>query len=330
MDNTIIQQGKFTSDGNAKYISLRSDVDWMMVYNYSNAAATGNDSVRFTWQRGMATGVGIREFKSGGADAMNLGVLAAPDGFYYVDTSTASATRSPNLITDITNAAPAVISSVAHGLVTGDIFRLVSCTGAKQICGIDFSCTYVGANSFSPTYMPAIVAAAAPGADAYVYKVSADHKYYPSNRYITNITQADPGVVTLSVTHNFTVGQKVRFIVPAKTAAAFGMTQLDGKEATVTAVSTANNTISVNIDTSVYTAFAFPLTADMPFTPAQVVPVGENTASAITYGVDMLGDATRNRAYIGMKLPGGDDAPGGANTDVMYWVAGKSFSNLVE
>ena len=52
MDNTIIQQGFFVSDGSNKIISLRSDVDWMRVYNTSELAAQNNVGVEYYWQRG--------------------------------------------------------------------------------------------------------------------------------------------------------------------------------------------------------------------------------------------------------------------------------------
>ena len=34
MNGTILQQGSFTSDGTAKTLDIRSDVDWMQVLNY--------------------------------------------------------------------------------------------------------------------------------------------------------------------------------------------------------------------------------------------------------------------------------------------------------
>jgi hypothetical protein len=98
---------------------------------------------------------------------------------------------------------------------------------------------------------------------------------------------------------------------------------------TITAVDatvTTGNSITVNIDSTAFTAFAFPLSAAVPFTFAEVIPVGEDTASALTAGVDILTDATINTGYIGMILTGGASCPGGVVSDVVYWTAGKSFS----
>ena len=46
MDNTIIQQGMFTSTGSSVTVNLRSDVDWMMVYNTTEAAASQTTTCR--------------------------------------------------------------------------------------------------------------------------------------------------------------------------------------------------------------------------------------------------------------------------------------------
>jgi len=105
----------------------------------------------------------------------------------------------------------------------------------------------------------------------------------------------------------------------------YGMVQMNNLLATVKAVPAANQ-LTLNVDSSAFTAFQFPLPADVPFSPALVVPVGMDTAQAITSSVNLLADATENQAILGMELVGGADNPGGANNDVCYWIAGKSFS----
>ena len=53
MDNTIIQQGKFTSTGANVTLQLRADTDWVKVYNYTQFAnGTGaGQVVAALWQR---------------------------------------------------------------------------------------------------------------------------------------------------------------------------------------------------------------------------------------------------------------------------------------
>lgn len=319
--NTVLQQGYFTSDGNAKILSLRGDVDWMEVYNYTQIAAAANVGVKYNWFRGMATGIGLVQTQLGVSTA-----LAATAGFTLIDTSEQSLSAGTT-ITDISNAAIPVVTAAGHGLITGDIVRISRATGAQQLGAFDIRVTRVDANTFQLSWMPQIAAAAAPGANALVRRLSNEAFYVPKDRVITNISQAASAVVTMAAPHNFTVGQKVRFKVPSiRNSTAYGMTQIDGLQGAVTAVSTANNTITVNIDSSGFSAFVFPLTAATNMQLAQVVPVGEDTSVALANSADILGDATLNTAIIGMRLAGGANTPGGAANDVMYWLAGKSFS----
>ena len=174
------------------------------------------------------------------------------------------------------------------------------------------------------------IANANPGAGTF-RRIPYNPYFYPSTRYITDISQATEAIVTMSVTHNYTVGQEVRFIIPTVTASAFGMTELNGLQATIIDINETDtngytNTITIDIDTTGFSAFAFPLTTDPGFTPAQVVPIGENTAEALMQGTDILGDSTLNTGKFGLQLMAGTGSPAGSNGDVIYWVAGKSFS----
>ena len=154
--------------------------------------------------------------------------------------------------------------------------------------------------------------------------------FYPRNRYIVSISQAVEAVVVLTVTHGYKVGQVVSFVVPSVggSAASYGMTEINGLQGTILDIDTATNSITVDIDTTSFTAFAFPTTAQAAagFTQAQVVPVGMNTAEGLDSGVDILSDATINTGLIGIQLVGGANSPAGANNDVIYWTSGNSFS----
>lgn len=325
MDNTIIQQGRFTSTGAAKTLAIRSDVDWMYTFNYTQslAATAGSDQTIYCyWQRGMAANTGLTYTKTVTTLALVPRQLTA--GFTLIDSSSNPVGALNATTTAISNAAiPVVSNSGTNGLLAGDVVRIINTTGAQQLGGFDFTVGHntLTSGTFSLDYMSQIVA----GTTGSWRKISFDPLYYPRSRYITKITKASSAVVTLSVTHGYKVGQQVRFTVPA----AYGMTQMDGLQGTITAIdttATTGNTITVDIDSSAFTTFAFPLTAAVPFSPAVVVPIGEDTAQAISSGVDLLNDATINTGYIGIQLAGGAGSPAGANNDVIYWVAGKSFS----
>lgn len=320
--NTVLQQGRFTSDGTDKTIAIRSDVDWMYVYNLTQALVQNDVGVQYYWQRGFETDLsdgGLRYFKSGGADTLNL--LAESDLFVLVDSSGLPVGNAVATVSSTNAAQPVVSTGDTTGLVTGSIVRLASMAGAENIMSMDFEIDTVVTNtSFRMRWALANAPGGVGGAGTYRI-IKFDPIYYPRRRFIVEVLTGNPTTIRTSVAHGFTVGQEIRFQIPS----VFAMTQLNGLSGTITAVDTVNNTFSVNINSTAFTTFAFP-TITTPFTYAQAIPFGEDTGIALANNVNILADATENLAILGMKLLGGADKPGGANTDVMYWVAGKSFS----
>ena len=329
MDNTIIQQGRFTSNGINLSLAIRSDVDWIEVYNYTQALAVqvGAVGVKFKWFRGMPADSAFETTKGALGAAGEFVVVAG--GFTLVDTDLAPLGTLHTDVTAISNAAiPVVTETAVNGLTAGDVIRLTNIAGGVQLSGMDFTVGYstLTAGTFSLEYMPQIVAATT-GNWQKVNLGSFGSPFYPTRRYITAVSNAAQAVIRLSVTHRFSVGQKVRISIPSQ----YTMT-LAPTIATIVAVNTATaaagNTITVDLDTTGLGVFAFPTTAVAAagFTPAMVVPVGEDTAVALAAGTNILADATNNRNYIGIRLAAGVDSPAGQANDVIYWRAGKSFS----
>ena len=323
-------QGRFISAGSNVTLELPSGVDWMWVKNQTVSYAAGaGTGAEFYWQDGMTQGRGTIYTKTAVTNALAVGQIAANSGFYLVD-NTVNLPGPSLSLTGITNGNPPVVNTAnTASLRNGDIVRIFSTVGAKQLGGLDFTIDSISAGvSFELAFMAPIVSAN-PGAGTF-RRIPFSPYFYPSSRYITKVSQADQAIITLSVTHSYTVGQKVRLIVPTVTAAAYGMTELDGLLVTIVDVYEADadgvtNTITVDLDTTGFTAFSFPLTTAPGFTPAQVVPVGEDTAQALLLGADILGDATRNEGLFGLQLVAGANSPAGVDGDVIYWVAGKSF-----
>ena len=190
MDNTIILQGRFTSDGTAKTIQLRSDVDWFKVYNTTVAAANQTTAigVEYYWQRGFPDGAMWEYKKSNAAAAANLSSYATTGGFTLVNTSGNPNTALNSTITAISNAATPVVSLTdTTGLVNGDVVRLINVAGGQQVSGIDFTIGSVTSNtSFTLAYGPQI-AAATTGS---FRKIKWQPLFYPRRRTISKITQA--------------------------------------------------------------------------------------------------------------------------------------------
>lgn len=318
MDGTIITQGRFTSDGLDLFLNLRQGVDWIEVFNYTESAATNiNHGVSYSWMRGMANGDGFVTYHPAADATLAIDTSAGlvQPGFTLFDDSS-NPVGAPVALTSISNAnPPRVLVASTAALRDGDIVRIINTAGGLQLGAMDFTIDVADGTHFDLINMPAIVAAAGPG----VYRViSHEGLYTPRNRTITKITQAAQAVVTTSVDHAYHVGDKIRFYTNTDGNAAFGMTEINGMLGNIVAIT--QHTFTVDIDTTGFTAFTFPLTGAVAFSPAQVVPVGENII------VGSLDDAKENTGIMGIRLAAGVLSPAGSNGDVIYWKAGTSFS----
>lgn len=314
-DFQLVASGNFTSDGTAKNISLRSDFDFFETENHSQMAtqqATGR-GVIFQWRKGYATDSALEIKKTNSTDALN-GVVVTSGGFTRVDQSDQSlGVAKATSGTDVSRANPAVVTVTAHGYSNGDRIRIYGTTAMLQIAGMDFTIGSVMTNSFTLAYLDSS-GFAADATAGFVRKVPNNPIFFPQNLYITNITQASQAVVTLSVTHGMAIGGKVRFIVTD----ANGMSEMNELIGTIVDVDTSANTVTVDIDSTGFTAWTFPTSAvaALGYTQAQMVPVGEINS--------ILTQATQNNAKIIMQLAAGAQSPAGSTSDVIYWRAWKA------
>lgn len=329
MDNTVIQQGSFTSTGANVTLKLRNGVNWIKVYNYTQSAnGTGSGQVvAAAWFTGMLQGSALVVTKTATTLA-SINSVITTGGFTIVDSSVQQLGPLQSTITAISTAStPVVTNSGTNGLVAGNVVRLFNVAGAQQLGGYDFTVGYntLSTTTFSLDYMAQLSVAGTTGSFRLVPYTPL---FYPTRRRITSISQAAQCVVVLSVTHGYQVGQSVRVLIPDS---AWGMPEIDFMLGNIVAVNTATtgagaNSITLDINTTNFTPFTFPLSAQTPFSPAEIVPVGEDTALANSLSVNVLTDATINQGYIGVILGGGASGVAGANNDVIYWEAGSSFS----
>jgi len=363
MDGTILGQGTFTqtSGSPAVTIAIPSGVDWLKVYNYTQASATAANGFRYYWQRGMGT-IGIVDI-SGGSHAVTANITAA-NAFVelnYNNPAVFSLNNGSTGISAWSSATPPVLTvGSTAGLPAGTIVRLSSLATAANTSiigysGMDFTVGYgtLTGTTMSLDYVNGGVTTTSTGnfrvvgypitsqsgSPAYI---TSSGLFSPSRRYITNMTAAASCVITMSIQHNYTVGQEIRLSLPGGSAVWGNYAALDNyanpnsgttpNSWIITAVDTAtgntHNTITINANTTGYGTFAFPTTLSS-FSQAQVIPFGEDTATALAQNppLSSLGDAVQNIQYIGMTLAGGTgaSAPAGQSGDVIYWVAGKSM-----
>lgn len=344
--------GSFTQPATAVpvFLPFPTGVDFINVYNVTNAStAAANAIVSSSWSAGsngalFTNGTGLQMAWNAGATALVSDNLAAGQGFFTYDT-TVNTPGAAVATTDVSSAAtPVVATGSTSGLYAGSIVRIYNQLGALQLNGIDFTVgTIVSNTSFTLSYMKAIVHTALAGQ----YRIIPYNPYYyPSTRVITDVVTSVlfPGMtdVTLSVTHNYKVGQVVRFVIPTVNSTKFGMPLLNGLSGTIIgktaggADGTTSNIITVDINfASLAGTFAWPLTTDPGFTPPQVVPVGANTPVANAADITNYSDATLNTGERGLLLMPTitsnttgltSNGPAGYNSQTVYWTAGKSFN----
>ena len=311
----LVASGNFTSDGSAKDVALRSDFDFFETVNHTQMAttqATGRGVV-FNWRNGFADDSAEMVSKENAANTVTYEVVTS-GGFSRIDQSNqALGAAQATSGTDVTQANPAVVTVTSHGYSNGDRIRIYGTTGMLQIAGMDFTIGNVNTNDFELSYLDSSGFAAVATA-GFVRKVPNNPIFAPERLFITNISQAASAVVTFSTTHGLAVGGQISFRVTS----ANGMVEMDGLVGQITAVSTANNTVTVNIDSTGFTAWSFPTSAvaALGYTQAHAVPVGEIPS--------VLSEAVENTSQILMRLAGGADSPAGSSGDAIYWRAWKA------
>lgn len=303
-------QKQIISTGAATSIALPFPPTGVKVYDITKINANAINNYRWAWWKAPMTNGSAVIGTSNAGNTDVLETIVGTNGISIVDTS------QPNLGaavvgTAISQAAAAVVTSAAHPFVVGDIVQLTNTTGMLQIAGMDFTITATAAGNYTLGNLNTLLANGftAPGTAATARKVGNQPYYYPRRRFITEVSNAVNARVTMSVTHGYTVGQKVRIIVPA----AFGMTQINGLVGTITAIGNldaagvSTNTIDLDINSSAFSNFAFPASFVNYFGQfAEVVPIGDDTPT--------LAGATINTASFLVTL---GTSVVGSNLDVL-------------
>jgi len=274
----LIAGGSFTSDASVArqvvQVSDQPDLIWVR-----NRTAWGDDaaetSVESWWRRGMAQDAAQTTDQANASGALSSEAVTS-GGFRVYNTSNPPTYAAlPTSGTDITTANPAVATMASTGaIVVGDVVRVTSSTGMLQISGYEFEVTAVSTDTNITLNLDSSGFGAV-ATDANI-RLIVPGKFYPRWRYIVplsgaaGITSATNAVVSCSVAHDFTVGEKVMLKVPS----GYGMTEANQLVATVTAVTT--YTVTLDLDTSSFTAFALPTSAAYAagLTPAIILPAG--------------------------------------------------------
>lgn len=229
--------------------------------------ANDANSIEWWWEKSMAqyTARGIQQASDATNPALTSKALTTL-GISHYDTANPP-TFAALATTAITGIAGTFVVTMANtGTISvGDSVRLYSTTGELQIAGYTFVVTAVTANtSITLGYMATSGITFAADATAGQVVKFIPSLFYPRWAYIANITQAAQAKVYFTGPNNYTPGENVSFRV----SSAFGMDEINYKTARVLSVvnddptdATPESSITIDLDTSAYTAFAFPTSA---------------------------------------------------------------------
>ncbi len=341
---TILTAGSFASTGVGVKIPLPSSADYFRTWNITQlAAASPTAVVGGEWfgakfgTGASAANEGLRWKKSGSSAILidSFGTSTATDGFTYVTSSPVVEAQAANAITGITAANPAVVTQT-NTYSNGDYVRIYNTTGDLTIGGMVFQISSVSGAGYTLLGLANVagngLAAATAGNTRRVSKFNAVD---PEFLFITNISKATQAVVSTSVDPSafYAVGMKIHLSVPAS----FGMkemNQLTGKIVAVNAASASGSigayNLTIDIDSSAFTTFAFPLSAGSPTARlfATLSPAGASTqfdpVTLVQTGYDFVKQPFHTGQFTPyMFLAGGANSPAGANADVINWMAYK-------
>jgi len=338
MAATILTQGTFTSTGVGVKIPVPQSADYFIARNITQLATTQATGrvVTSEWYKDIFNpNDGIRWKKTNNTSAINIDLFStstASDGFTYVTSSPVTEAQAANAITAITAASPAVVTQT-QTYSENDILRLYNTTGMLQIAGMPFEISSVSGTGYTLIGLRA-AGFAAPATNGNTRRISAYEAVDPQFLYITEITQALNAVVRTSVNpaRYYVEGMLIHFSVPQS----FGMTEINGLTGKILSVDSTNYTVTIDIDTTGFTAFAFPASSAVPTTPlfATYAPAGARTQfnpiTNVQTGYDFTFQPFRTGEFTPfMFLAAGAQSPAGSTGDVIVWQALKSETGII-
>lgn len=277
--------------------------------------ATNASAIQWWWEKSMGNGSGRGLLQSSaaiGSGAVTTYTLASgANGISCFDT-TNPPTFAGLASTTIDKTTWVVTMANTGSIQVGDFVRVINPAAMQQAGGITAQVTAVTVNtSITLGYIATAVTAGAnftSNATSSTIIKYIPQQFYPKEAQVIHVTQATQGKVYFARPNSFTVGEAVDFNIPST----YGMTQLtflarnSSGPARVLAVtnSATESSITLDVDTSGFTAFAYPTSAGSagkaspPFCfPAGslVVPISAaNTNPVQPPGTNLL-DAFDNR-----------------------------------
>lgn len=325
-------------------IPMTDRPDWVVVKNLTNwGDTTAVTGIQSEWFSGMAQGsyVGITQTVTTNALSSNAG---ASGGFTFVD-QTNPPTYAKVAMTAVNGTTFVVSTGTTTGINVGDFVKLINVVGAHEISGILFQVTAVSAGVSITLGMAATAVGAgwtiANGTTGFYQKVYPGFMY-PALRQVLYVTQATQAKVYFGRPNDFTPGELVDFQIPVP----YGMTQLSNLTATPQGGPTGNkpgaarvlqtinsateSSIVIDYDTTGFTAFAYPTSANVALgaSPATCFPAGSGIVPAGA-SATVIGSATIPQSPPGTNLVDAFDNRSQYVMNLGTAVVGAASANMV-
>lgn len=342
---SFMATGSYTNAASpvAQNIPLTDRPDLFILKDMTNwgAATTAVAAMMSEWNRSIAQGAYIQTGQISAAAGSNYmyGAQGTSGGFTFIDLSNPP-TYAKVAVTSVTGTNTWVVATgTTTGIAVGDWVRLINIVSMQQFSGPNlYQVTAVSAGvsitlGYAATAKTGGMPCAANGTTGFYQKVIPS-QFYPGNRPVAYITQATQAKVYFFRTNDFTPGEMVDFQIPTT----YGMYQISnlasqprGPARVLTVTNSATeSSITLDLDTTGYTAFTIPATASFAGgnSPATCMPAGSGvvpyngsaTVPQSPPGTNLV-DAFDNRNQFVMNV--GLSVVGAASA-TMFWTAWRS------
>jgi hypothetical protein len=340
----------------AQNIPMTDKPDWVFVKDKTNwgAQTTAANPIQAEWFSSMAQGsyLALGQISSTGNGVTTYTSQGTSGGFTFID-QTNPPTFSNVAITAVNGTTFVVSTGNTAGINVGDTVRLINVVGAQEISGPNlYQVTALTANtSITLGYAASAVGAGlviANGTTGF-YKKVYPGQFVPNTLPVAYITQASQAVVYFFRQNPYSPGELVDFQIPTP----YGMTQLSnltghsgsgaltGNPSGAARVLSVTNSatvssITIDVDTTGFTAFQFPTTANFAggASPAVCIPAGSGvvplngsaTIPASPPGTN-LADAFDNKSQYIMNI--GLSAVGVASAKMQVFAFKSDFNDAI-
>lgn len=345
---SFIGQGTYINGATLATINvpLNDRPDWFFVKDITNwgAQTTAANPIYSEWFSNMATGsyLALGQPSSTGTGVTTYTSRGTSGGFTFYNQGNPP-TFSNLAQTGITNTTFVVTMANTGSIAVGDYVRLINPAGQLQLGGLVAQVTAVTTNTsitlgYIATAVSAGLTVGAASTSGFIKKFI-PNKFYPKQKQILYVSQATQAKVYFASQNDFTPGELVDFQIPT----AFGMTQLNGLTAKtigparvlVVTNSATESSITLDRDTTGYTAFNYPTSATIQLggSPPVCMPAGSgivplNGSATIPQSPPgtNLQDAFDNRNQYLMQI--GTSACGIASATMQWFAFKADYTNL--